>query len=656
LAVSGDLNTGIYSPGADQVAISTNGTGRLFVDAAGTVTIPQRFILGPANNVGGLSETTLAAAGVFNTSRLLDGGTNPYLQTGAEAGIVYFNADGTSVPATAFRVAGTERMRLDSSGRLGLGTSTPSAPIEIAAANSAGASTVARLRHDNGADQHYFDITVNADTDTVKLISSGSANGSIILGTQAVDTLTTTPVGNVGIGTSSPVARLQVNAPSASRQYTSSVLDFSNIHLDGATSSSATSALTFSSGGGGGAAVAFSRGSSVETYIGFWTNAAGGVNAATERMRIDNGGNVGIGTSNPAVNLEVASATPTVRISATGGGTPALSLFSAGVYNWSIQGGTALTFTQDATERARIDSGGRLLVGTSSARLISSAFLGGGGANAELEVEGTALAMGSFASNRNDSFGPYLALVKSRGTTAGSFTLVSDGDGIGALSFNGTDGSAALVGAAISAFVDGTPGANDMPGRLVFSTTADGAASPTERMRITNNGEILTNTTSPYSVSLCTTDFNSASQFGLTLRDTGSAIDANMMYFYKSGNVRGNITTTATATSFNTSSDYRLKQDVVPIENASSRVQQLRPVNFAWAETGSRCDGFLAHEAQAVVPQSVTGEKDAVDADGNPVYQGIDQSKLVPLLTAALQEAIAKIETLEARLTAAGID
>ena len=66
-------------------------------------------------------------------------------------------------------------------------------------------------------------------------------------------------------------------------------------------------------------------------------------------------------------------------------------------------------------------------------------------------------------------------------------------------------------------------------------------------------------------------------------------------------------------------------------------------------------DGFLAHEAQAVVPEAVTGEKDAVDDDGNPIYQGIDQSKLVLLLTAALQEALVKIETLEARLTAAGI-
>jgi hypothetical protein len=85
---------------------------------------------------------------------------------------------------------------------------------------------------------------------------------------------------------------------------------------------------------------------------------------------------------------------------------------------------------------------------------------------------------------------------------------------------------------------------------------------------------------------------------------------------------------------------------------ASARVQALNPVNFEWISDGERVDGFLAHEAQAVVPECVTGTKDAVDADGNPDYQGIDQSKLVPLLTAALQEALTKIETLEARITA----
>lgn len=127
----------------------------------------------------------------------------------------------------------------------------------------------------------------------------------------------------------------------------------------------------------------------------------------------------------------------------------------------------------------------------------------------------------------------------------------------------------------------------------------------------------------------------------------------------------GSISTSTSSTSYNTSSDYRLKEDWVAVADASTRVNALKPVNFAWKVDGKRVDGFLAHELAEVVPEAVVGEKDAVelvdikDEDGNvtgqeerPVYQGIDQSKLVPLLTAALQEALAKIDDLTARVSA----
>jgi hypothetical protein len=142
------------------------------------------------------------------------------------------------------------------------------------------------------------------------------------------------------------------------------------------------------------------------------------------------------------------------------------------------------------------------------------------------------------------------------------------------------------------------------------------------------------------------------------------------------------ISTTGTATTYATSSDYRLKTDAQPMVGASARVLALKPVNFEWISTGERVDGFLAHEAQAIVPECVTGTKDAMrdeeyevtaaveatyDDDGNeltaaveavmgtrsvPDMQGIDQSKLVPLLTAALQEALTKIADMEIRLSA----
>jgi hypothetical protein len=118
----------------------------------------------------------------------------------------------------------------------------------------------------------------------------------------------------------------------------------------------------------------------------------------------------------------------------------------------------------------------------------------------------------------------------------------------------------------------------------------------------------------------------------------------------------GTITTTGsgastTGVAYNTTSDYRLKTNIEPLTDALSRLRQIPAHRFNWIadENGPKVDGFLAHEAQAVVPESVTGTKDAVDSDGKPIYQGIDQSKLVPLLVAAVQELAARVAALEAK-------
>jgi len=114
---------------------------------------------------------------------------------------------------------------------------------------------------------------------------------------------------------------------------------------------------------------------------------------------------------------------------------------------------------------------------------------------------------------------------------------------------------------------------------------------------------------------------------------------------------QGNISISSGGVAYNTSSDYRLKENVVELTGAKARLQQLPVKRFNFIVDPNRTvDGFLAHEAQAVVPEAVTGTHNEVDADGNPVYQGIDQAKLVPLLTAALQEAFAEIAALTARV------
>ena len=182
---------------------------------------------------------------------------------------------------------------------------------------------------------------------------------------------------------------------------------------------------------------------------------------------------------------------------------------------------------------------------------------------------------------------------------------------------------------------------------LVFMTGA------TERMRIDSSGRALHGFTSTISGSPIQSIGNNGPALSL-----GRSNNGGIVYFYHQdptetlgsiGSI-GNISITTTSTAYNTGSDYRLKEDWQPMSGSIDRLKNLNPVNFAWKIDGSRVDGFLAHEAAEVVPEAVTGEKDAVDDEGNPEYQGIDQSKLVPLLTAALQESIALIESQQSQI------
>ena len=135
------------------------------------------------------------------------------------------------------------------------------------------------------------------------------------------------------------------------------------------------------------------------------------------------------------------------------------------------------------------------------------------------------------------------------------------------------------------------------------------------------------------------------------MNSTGDAVLFNNNASGGSSATVGRISVTLSSTSYVTSSDYRLKENVVALSGAKARLQQLAVKRFNFiVDPDTTVDGFLAHEAQAVVPEAVTGTKDEVDADGNPVHQGIDQAKLVPLLTAALQEAFAEIAALTARV------
>jgi hypothetical protein len=197
----------------------------------------------------------------------------------------------------------------------------------------------------------------------------------------------------------------------------------------------------------------------------------------------------------------------------------------------------------------------------------------------------------------------------------------------------------------------------------------------TERMRVNSSGRVGIGITTPLAMLHVDNPQTSSSSIGVLLDPaaggystigmkvnianygegirfirSGSYSGAAMKFWNNNSQV-GGVQINTSSTSYSTTSDYRAKENVVPMENSINRLKELKPCRFNFIiNPESTVDGFIAHEAQEVVPESVTGEKDKLDYEGNPEYQGIDQSKIVPLLTAALQEAIDKIEQLETRI------
>jgi hypothetical protein len=173
----------------------------------------------------------------------------------------------------------------------------------------------------------------------------------------------------------------------------------------------------------------------------------------------------------------------------------------------------------------------------------------------------------------------------------------------------------------------------------------------TERARIDSSGQFLVGATSNPGGGTSVAAFSGADVLNVnnTVAGTGSVTS---VYFKRNATTVGSITVTGSATAYVTSSDYRLKENIAPMTGALANVALLKPVTYKWKVDGSDGQGFIAHELAEVVPDCVSGEKDAVDADGNPVHQGIDTSFLVATLTAAIQEQQALITALTTRITA----
>jgi len=215
-------------------------------------------------------------------------------------------------------------------------------------------------------------------------------------------------------------------------------------------------------------------------------------------------------------------------------------------------------------------------------------------------------------------------------------------------------------------FSDGTSGNAEFAGFIQYAHNGNSmrfGVNESERMRVSSVGRILINNTSEDFARVCLS-VNASSEQPFSINDSNNTSTLTSRIGFRTGGTQvGIIKSSNSATQYNTSSDYRLKENAVSISDGITRIKTLKPYKFNWIidETNTPVDGFFAHEVSGVVPEAISGTKDKVadaadvargDANevGDPVHQQIDQSKLVPLLTAALQEAIAKIEVLETKV------
>ena len=602
-------------------------------------------------------------------SRIQHRGTGALALETAEAGA-----------AIAFIQQPGERARIDSSGRLLVGTSSSVAALVNAGLQvhgTAGSSWITSARWSNDIDNPGYvfaksrgasvgtrGVLANGDfmgviyftgDDGTNFINSASIAavvdgtpgtndmpGRLVFSTTAdgasspTERLRITSAGLVGIGTSTAESTLHVNGNITVGYPTQNQSSTNLIQVRSQSDPADKDKAAINLGTTAGA-------TSSSSFIEFFTNNYGVDRAA--RMRIDPQGRVGIGTSSPSDVLHVV-----------GGGRftgSAVSLDVSGAfidYSSNIariagchsSGGTITFLTNPNagfnTERARIDSSGRLLVGTSSNRT-----------GAAFQIEGTTFgtSLGTITNNSANSAPAYFQLIKSRGTSVGSQALVANGDGLGNVQFIGADGTQQLVAAAIEGIVDGTPGTNDMPGRLVFSTTADGASSPTERMRIANNGAITVSNAADNIFASSNVSPGTSNFFFL-----GFTSGSSRVVIWNNGNVVN------TNNSYGAISDVKLKENIVDANSQwdDLKALQVRNYNFKEGQTHTQI-GLVAQEAELVSPGLVSESPDR-DAEGNDlgtVTKSVNYSVLYMKAVKALQEAMERIEVLEQRLTDAGI-
>jgi hypothetical protein len=549
--------------------------------------------------------------------------------------------------------AGSNRLYVNSLGNVGIGTTNPLTKLQVGD-GTADDAVRSYFNDGNYTEMRGYGLQfsraasyIRPTADNTKTLYLGSNvaqwnalsidASTTTFNTNGSENMRITSSGNVGIGTTSPVNKLSVIGDIG---YTG-VIGQGSIYGNPANGSYATMQLY--------------NGSTGYTTLnnqsfGYYFNTGGG-----NKLTILNGGNVGIGTTGPSGKLEV-------RQSANNGNTGAFTnthvklTASATADNTGFVGITAATSTSDN-------------YGYSFGAQRTS----GGVGNFKINYHNNSAAgLNRFIIDQNGNVGIGTTSPAEKLSIAGGNLLISLY--VGGKTDSSQDGLRMSIDNAGNGYID-----HRGSGNLNFR--ADNVAGAATRMVITSGGNVGIGTTSPseklHVVGNIKTSgqvivgpntqsgSNQAAASFITENDVtiGGAINwwsevqngsfgtYNHAVFYHGATQAGSIRRTGNSTvSYNTSSDYRLKENVIEIADGIERVKQLKPSKFNFIGEERIVDGFLAHEVQNVVPESISGEKDEVDAEGNPIYQAIDQSKIVPLLAAALKEAIIKIENLETKI------
>jgi len=414
----------------------------------------------------------------------------------------------------------------------------------------------------------------------------------------------------------------------------------------------------------------------------FYTT-ADGTNTPTERMRINSSGNVGIGggidPKRQLVLYDGSSGQVQIQFQNNTTGTTNVDGFGVGLdsselgFMWNYESSDTYFGNTSYGEIYRLTTAGQLIKGYTS-----NTPTAGHNASIQIVGQGTADfhdATAAIIGFSNNSNGAYLNFGSGRSDTAGTYTVIANNDTVGQINFCAADGTDMTSRAAhITIQMDGPPGSNDTPGRIMFFTSADGASNPTEQMRIDRDGYIRATTKAFVASSGTLTGFySSGSGVGIyrdgaysncgshieigtdatsgwasmyVNRDWSSGEDERVLQIAVNSSPVGYIKANTSGVTYETTSDRRLKTDIQPLVGGTEKLMAMKPVSHKWIADSEApaVHGFIAQEMHEIVPEAVSG-----DPDGEEMMS-MDYGRITPVLVAALQDAHNKIAALEERL------